>query len=138
MAENKTKPNASSVEEYIESRGGEQQRRDCQELMKLLGAATREPPVMWGLSIVGFGACRYAYESGRTGEAPLAAFAIRGARLVIYLHCEGEVPKRLLSRLGRHSMGKSCLYFRRLSDLDGAVLKQLIDLSIEAARPEPR
>ena len=85
MAENKTKFTDASVEAYIAARGSEQQRADCRELIALLEAATQQPPRMWGPSIVGFGSYRYTYESGRTGEAPLAGFAIRGRELVIYL-----------------------------------------------------
>jgi hypothetical protein len=130
MAENKTKPTNVSVEEYIASRASESQRADCDELMTLLGRITRQEPRMWGPSIVGYGSYRYTYESGRSGEAPLAAFAIRGRDLVVYLEPEEESQKALLPRLGKHSMGKSCLYFRRLSDLDRSVLEQLVVNSI--------
>jgi hypothetical protein len=85
---------------------------------------------MWGPSIVGYGAYRYTYESGRTGEAPLAGFAIRGRDLVIYLLTAGEEQKLLLSRLGKHKMGKVCLYFKRLSDLDTSVLEKLVANSV--------
>ena len=82
MAENKTQITDASVEDYIAARGSEQQRADCRELIALLKKATQQPPRMWGTSIVGFGSYRYTYESGRTGEAPLASFAIRGRDLV--------------------------------------------------------
>jgi len=130
MAENKTKPTDASVEEYIASRANEAQRADCEELMTLLKRITGQEPRMWGPSIVGYGSYRYAYESGRTGEAPLAAFAIRGRDLVVYLEPDEESHRALLPRLGKHSMGKSCLYFRRLSDLDRSVLEQLVVNSI--------
>jgi hypothetical protein len=130
MAENKTKPTGASVEDYIAARGSEHQRADSRELMALLQKATRQPPRMWGPSIVGFGSYRYTYESGRTGEAPLAGFAIRGRELVIYLEAERDEQKSLLSKLGPHKMGKSCLYFKRLADLDRSVLEKLIAGSI--------
>ena len=130
MAENKTRPTGASVDGYIAARGTEQQRADCRELIALLRKATRQPPRMWGPSIVGFGSYRYTYESGRTGESPLAGFAIRGRELVIYLVPNRDEQKALLSRLGPHKMGKSCLYFRRLADLDRPVLEQLIAVSI--------
>jgi len=85
---------------------------------------------MWGPSIVGYGSCRYTYESGRTGEMFLAGFAIRGRELVVYLVAEGREQEALLSRLGKHKMGKSCLYFKRLADLDKTVLEQLIANSV--------
>ena len=91
---------------------------------------SHESPKMWGPSIVGYGSYRYIYESGRTGEAPLAGFAIRGRELVIYVLAEGEEQNLLLSRLGKHKMGKVCLYFKRLSDLDYSVLEKLVTNSV--------
>jgi hypothetical protein len=130
MAENKTKPTDVSVEDYIASRANEQQQSDCQELMALLKKITRQPPKMWGPSIVGYGSYRYTYESGRTGEAPLAGFAIRGRELVVYVDVEGEEQRSLLSKLGKHKMGKVCLYFKRLADLDKSVLEQIVANSV--------
>jgi len=134
MAENKTKPTDASVEDYIASRANEQQRTDCQELMALLKKVTRQPPKMWGPSIVGYGSYRYTYESGRTGEAPLAGFAIRGRELVVYLLAEGDEQRSLLSRLGNHKMSKACLYFKRLADLDQSVLEKLVANSVAEVR----
>ena len=130
MAENKTKPTGASVEEYIASRASEPQRADCAELMALLARVTRQEPRMWGPSIVGYGSYRYTYESGRTGEAPVAGFAIRGRELVVYVGVDGDDQRALLSRLGKHRMGKVCLYIKRLSDLDGSVLEQLVANSV--------
>lgn len=132
MAENKTKPTDASVETYIDSRASEQQRMDCQELMALMGQVTQQPAKMWGPSIVGFGCCKYTYESGRTGEAPLTGFAIRGREIVLYLSCEGEKQKAVLSKIGKHRMSKACLYFKRLADLDKRILENLIINSISA------
>jgi hypothetical protein len=134
MAENKTKPTDASIEDYIASRASEQQRADCKELMALLSSITQQPPKMWGPSIVGYGCYRYTYESGRTGEAPLAGFAIRGRELVVYLVAEGDRQKSLLSKLGKHKMGKSCLYFKQLADLDKSVLEQLVTNSVAEVR----
>jgi len=130
MAQNKTKPTGASVKDYLAARGSEQQRADCRELMALLEKVTQQSPKMWGPSIVGYGSYRYTYESGRTGEAPLAGFAIRGRELVVYLMTEGSQQKALLSKLGKHRVGKSCLYFRQLADLDTAVLEQLVAGSV--------
>lgn len=130
MAELKTKPTRASVAAYIASRANAQQRADCKELMALLKRITRSSPKMWGPSMVGYGSQRYTYDSGRTGEMPLAAFAIRGRDLVTYIYADGAPQKALLSRLGKHSMGKSCLYFRRLADLDPLVLEKLVVGSI--------
>ena len=90
MAENKTKPTDASVADYIASRANAQQNADCRELMALFKRVTRQTPRMWGPSIVGYGSCRYTYESGRTGEGPLAAFAIRGRDLVVYVLADGQ------------------------------------------------
>ena len=133
MAENKTKPTDASVADYIASRANAQQRIDCRQLMALLKKVTRHSPRMWGPSIVGYGSYRYTYESGRTGEAPLAGFAIRGRELVVYLDAEGAAGKEqrsLLSRLGKHKMCKSCLYFKQLADLDKSTLEKLVVGSI--------
>ena len=81
-------------------------------------------------SIVGFGSYRYTYASGHSGEAPLVGFAIRGRDLVLYLTPDEQEQKELLPRLGPHRMGKSCLYFKRLSDLDRSVLQRLVASSI--------
>jgi hypothetical protein len=134
MAENKTKPTGASVEEYIASRANEQQRKDCQQLMVLLKKLTRQSPKMWGPSIVGYGSYRYTYESGRTGESPLTGFAIRGRELVVYMVADDDKQKALLTKLGKHKMGKSCLYFKQLADLDKSVLEQLVASSVAGVR----
>ena len=134
MATNKTAPTDASVDGYLTARANAQQRADSEALIALMRRITGAPPTMWGPSIVGFGAYRYRYESGRTGEAPLAAFAIRGRDMVVYLHCEGERQQALLAAVGRHRMSVSCLYFKRLADLDVAVLEALIVGSIDAVR----
>jgi len=134
VAENKTKPTDASVDDYLASRANERQLADCRELMKLLKKITRKPAKMWGPSIVGFGSYRYTYDSGRSGEAPLVGFAIRGRDLVVYLDCEAAEQKTLLSKVGKHKMSKSCLYFKRLADLDKSVLEQLIAGSIASVR----
>ena len=134
MAENKTKPTDASVEDYIASRANAQQRTDCRQLMVLFKKVTRHSPRMWGPSIVGYGSYRYTYESGRTGEAPLAGFAIRGRDLVVYLLADEEKQRSLLSRLGKHKMGKCCLYFKQLADLDRSALEKLVVGSVAEIR----
>ena len=134
MAENKTQFTGASVEDYLASRASAEQRVDGQALMALFERVTGQPPRMYGPSIVGHGSYRYTYESGRTGEAPLAAFAIRGRELVVYLSCEGEKQQSLLRQVGRHKMGKCCLYFKRLADLDLSVLEKLVVGSIKETR----
>ncbi|HEY6549486.1 MAG TPA: DUF1801 domain-containing protein [Vicinamibacteria bacterium] len=134
MAENKTKPTDASVKDHIASRGNAQQRTDCRELMVLFRKVTGHSPKMWGPGIVGYGSYRYTYESGRTGEAPLAGFAIRGRELVVYLLVEGEEQRSLLSKLGKHKMGTTCLYFKQLADLDRSALEKLVVGSVAEVR----
>lgn len=133
MTKNKTLATDASVEAYIASRANEQQAADCRILMAMFNKLTGEPAKMWGPSIVGHGSYHYTYESGRSGEAPLAGFAIRGRELVVYLDCEDE-GKPLLAKLGKHKMGKSCLYFKQLSDLDISILEQLVVDSIASVK----
>jgi Domain of unknown function (DU1801) len=135
MAENKTKPTGVSVEDYLGSRAvNAQQYNDCLQLMVLFKKVSRQAPKMWGPSIVGYGSYRYAYESGRTGEAPLVAFAIRGRELVVYVDVEAETQRSLLKKLGKHKMGKVCLYFKQLADLDRSMLEKLVIGSIAEVR----
>ena len=126
MAELKTKATDASVDEYIASRANEEQRADCKSLMAMLKRVTKEKPQMWGPSIVGYGLYRYTYESGRTGEMCRTGFAIRGKELVVYLVGADGGQEELLQQLGKHKMGKSCLYIKRLADIDMKVLEQLV------------
>ena len=115
MAENKTRPTDVSVADYIASKANAQQRDDCRRLMALYRKVTRRNPRMWGPSIVGYGSYRYTYESGRTGEAPLASFAIRGRDLVVDLSTEGQKQKRLVLPWHCHIRNYSaCLYHQLL------------------------
>ncbi|WP_127024786.1 DUF1801 domain-containing protein [Rheinheimera mangrovi] len=126
MDKNKTKATDASVGDYIASRAKAQQGDDCQALMALLEKLTGQVGTMWGPSIVGYGSYRYTYDTGRTGEAPLTGFAIRGRELVLYLSVDSAQQQALLVRLGKHKMGKSCLYFKQLADLDRSVLEELL------------
>ncbi|WP_394001981.1 DUF1801 domain-containing protein [Luteimonas sp. WGS1318] len=130
MAEAKTRPTGVSVDEYLASKASAEQLADCRALMAICERVTRQPATMWGPSIVGFGGYTYRYESGRTGEAPLTGFAIRGRELVVYVSCEDPGQGALLARLGTHKMGKACLYFKRLAHLDTGVLEELIANSV--------
>lgn len=130
MTELKTKATEASVTEYIASRANEEQADDCRSLMAMLKRVTKEKPQMWGPSIVGYGLYKYTYESGRTGEMCRTGFAIRGRELVIYLVAEGAEQEALLRRLGKHKMGKSCLYIKKLADIDMKILEQLVAASL--------
>lgn len=134
MAESKTKLRGASQRQGLARAGQRAADSDCQKLMALLEKVTRQPPKMWGPSIVGFGSYRYTCESGRTGEAPLSGFAIRGRKLVVYLVDEDDRQKSLLSKLGKHKVGKSCLYFKRLADLGRSALEEPVANSVAGAR----
>jgi len=130
MAVNKTKATRGSVDDYLASRASAEQLADCKAIMALCKRVTKQPPKMWGPSIVGYGSYTYTYESGRSGEACQVGFAVRGKELVVYLLADGAAQARLLARLGKHKMGKACLYFKRLADLDVDVLEALIAGSV--------
>jgi Domain of unknown function (DU1801) len=130
MAEAKTKPTSASVEEYLASKASPEQLYDCKVLMALLRNVTKQSPKMWGPSIVGYGSYSYKYESGRTGESCLTGFAVRGKEFVVYLVAESQEQQLLLAKLGKHKMGKACLYFKRLADLDARVLESLVTESV--------
>jgi hypothetical protein len=134
VAEAKTRPSGSSVEEYLASRASAEQLADCKALIALLGRVTGQPPKMWGPSIVGFGSYRYPLASGKLGESCETGFAVRGRELVVYLVAEGREQPALLAKLGKHKLGKACLYFKRLADLDQKVLEQLVTGSVAETR----
>lgn len=130
MAEIKTKPTGASVDAYLASRASPEQLADCKVIMAMCKRVTRQQPKMWGPSIVGYGSYTYRYKSGHSGDTCLAGFAVRGKELVVYLIAENPEQVELLAKLGRHRMGKACLYFRRLADLDVKVLEALIAGSV--------
>ena len=130
MTDQKTKATEASVSAYLDARATEEQRADCKVLMAMLEKVTKQGPKMWGPSIVGFGSYEYTYDSGRSGESCLAGFALRGKQTVIYLVADSKEQELMLARLGKHKIGKSCLYFKRLGDLDLSVLEQLIAAAV--------
>jgi|SRR5688572_5882633 len=134
MAETRTKPTGASVDAYLASRANPEQLADCKAIMAMCQRVTKQQPRMWGPSIVGYGSFTYTYESGHSGDACLAGFAIRGRELVVYVMAENPEQVERLARLGRHRMGKSCLYFKRLADLDVKVLEAIIAGSVAEAR----
>jgi hypothetical protein len=138
MAELKTKPTDSSVEEFLNAIVGEERRADCRTLVKMMKRATRAEPRMWGPSIVGFGDFHYKYDSGREGDWFLAGFSPRKQDLTLYL-MGGLMDKQpLLEKLGKHKRGKGCLYLKKLADTDVKVLAALVDESVrklKAFRP---
>lgn len=130
MSENKTRSTDTSVQAFLDAVDGEERRADCQALVAMMGRITRKPAVMWGASIVGFDTYHYRYESGREGDWLVAGFSPRKGDISVYLMACGADQSELLLRLGRHKMGKACLYLRRLSEIDLAVLEQLVAASV--------
>ncbi len=133
MAENKTKPTAVSVADFLKKKASADQLADCKELVKLFKEITGKPPKMWGPSIVGFDSYHYVYPSGREGDAPLIGFSPRGKELSLYL-CPNLEAKPLLAKLGKHKAGAGCLYIKKLDDVDRKVLEQLAVASIKELR----
>lgn len=134
MAENKTKPTGVSVDAYLASKASPEQLADCKKIIAICKRVTKKPPHMWGPSIVGFGSYSYTYDSGHSGQAPLAGFAVRGKELVAYIFAGSAAQKGRLAKLGKHKIGKSCLYFKRLADIDVKVLEALIIESVAEVR----
>jgi hypothetical protein len=126
MAENKTKATNASVKDYLAAIDDEARRKDCEALSDLMAKATKQPPKMWGTSIVGFGLHRYKYESGREGETCTVGFSSRKGDITLYGLNAAAGADDLLAKLGKHKAGKGCVYIKRLSDVDLKVLKELV------------
>jgi hypothetical protein len=121
----------ASVQEFLAQVPDDQRREDAGRLCVMMQEITGEPPVMWGSSIVGFGAYHYRYASGHEGDSALAGFSPRRQHLVIYLVGEfGDRHQAVLARLGSHKTGKGCLYIKRLDDVHLDALRELIDRSV--------
>src|SRR3954467_12560595 len=132
MAANKTTTSKASVAAFIGALPDAARRADAQALAKMMRAATGEKPIMWGSSIVGFGNFHYKYESGREGDTPLLAFSPRKAALVVYGATGFNGAEMLLSRLGKHTAGKGCLYLKKLDDVDPLMLRKLLERAFAA------
>ena len=130
MTAPKTKPTEVSVESHIAAIANEEHRNDARTLIALMRKITRQEPRMWGPTIVGFGSYHYRYASGHEGESAIAGFAARGRELVVYIAKNFEGRDVLLARLGKHRIGKVCVYIRRLADIDLKVLETLVAESI--------
>jgi hypothetical protein len=133
MAEIKTKPTEVSPAAFIDKVENEQRRKDGHELVSLMKKVTGRPAKMWGPSIVGFDQYHYKYASGHEGDMPITGFSPRKQSLVLYLG-PGLEDKKLMTRLGKHKMGKGCLYINKLDDVDRSVLRELVTISVEKMR----
>jgi len=126
MAANKTKPTDISVAAFVNALAEPAKRSDAKALIGMMKRASGEKPKLWGPSIIGFGNYHYTYESGREGDTVLVGFSPRKAATVLYGVTGSKIAKRLLAKLGKHTLGKGCLYIKKLSDVDQRVLEQLI------------
>lgn len=134
MAELKTRQNNASVTAFLAAVEDRQQRSDSKKLSKMMREATGSRAKMWGSSIVGFGSYHYKYASGQEGDWPLVGYSPRKQNLSIYIMAGFAGSDKLLAKLGKHKTGKSCLYIKRLEDVDEKVLNTLIEKSVKHMR----
>lgn len=134
MPEIKTKKNNTSVKEFISTIESEQKREDSKILIKLYEEITGYKAKMWGSSIIGFGEYHYKYKSGHEGDWPLTGFSPRKANLSIYIMSGFSDYKNLLSKIGKHKHSVSCLYVKKLADIDLEILKEMIIDSVKVMK----
>ena len=126
----KTKPTAQSVNDFINTVRNPTQKAEAKHLLKLFKEVSGEKAVMWGPGIIGFGSYHYVYASGREGDWPIVGYSPRKQNLSIYIMSGFSGSEKLMEKLGKHKTGKSCLYIKRLADVDEEVLRKLIDKSV--------
>ena len=134
MAELKTKPTRASVATFINSVDERQRRADSRKVAAMMRKATGERAKMWGTSIVGYGTYQYTHTAGVDFEWPITGFSPRKQALTIYIMPGFSNFDTLMKKLGKYKTGKSCLYIKRLSDVDEKVLQRLIDASVKRMR----
>lgn len=133
-AEIKTKETNSSVEDFIDNLESETVRDDCRRIAEMMKTATGEDAKMWGTNIIGFGSQTLKYPTGRELDWLIVAFAPRKQNITLYLSNGDEWNQDHLQRLGKHKVGKGCLYFKCLSDVDETVLMEMIEESVKRAK----
>ena len=126
MAELKTKKNDASVETFLDGIENEKRRQDCRAVVDLMADGTGEAPAMWGDSIIGFGSYHYQYASGREGDWMATGVSPRKQNLTVYIMTGFERHEALMKKLGRYRTGRSCLYVKKLEDVDLDVLRELV------------
>ena len=130
MAELKTKPNDQSVEAFLSQVEDERKRQDCYTILAIMRQVTESEAKMWGDSIVGFGSYHYRYASGREGDWFLTGFSPRKQNLTLYIMSGFSGYDSLLAGLGKYKTGKSCLYIKKIEDIDTETLKELVRQSV--------
>ncbi|MCR9138862.1 MAG: DUF1801 domain-containing protein [Alphaproteobacteria bacterium] len=134
MSDLKTKANDADVGQFLAKVPDAQKRADSDTLMRLMKKVTGEDARMWGGSIIGFGSYHYKYKSGRSGNWMTTGFSPRKAALTVYIMQGFSEHDDLMQKLGRYKTGRSCLYIKRLSDVDLSILEQLIERSYRYIR----
>lgn len=131
MSKNKTTETGKSVEDFINAVENEQKRKDSFRLIELMQKTSGQPPKMWGPTIIGFGNYHYKYESGHEGDALLLGFSPRKAAISLYVFTGLEEHEHLLKDLGKFTMGKACIYIKKLSDISEPQLIKLMKATID-------
>lgn len=134
MADLKTKLNDGNVFDFLNSVENEQRKNDSFEMLRIMQEVVGETPKMWGGSIIGFGSYHYKYASGREGDWMLTGFSPRKQSLTLYIMSGFKGYEDLLAQLGKYKTGKSCLYIKKLEQVDETVLRELIGASVEYLR----
>ena len=137
MAKNKTTETDSSVTDFINGVDDAQKQKDSQQLIEIFKLQTGLEPKMWGPSIIGFGSYHYKYASGHEGDAPLAAFSPRKDAISLYFAPEFKEKEVLLEKFGKHKAAKSCVYIKKIADVDVAILGKLIAASVQEVKTYP-
>jgi hypothetical protein len=134
MAELKTQLNDGDVLDFLKSVENPTRRGDSLVVLELMKAVTGETPKMWGTSIVGFGASTMTYANGKTNQWMATGFSPRKQSMTLYIMDGFEGYDELMARLGKHSTGRSCLYIKKIEDIDQDVLRELVSKSVEHMR----
>ena len=130
----KTKRNDGSVDAYLDTVTNEKRRNDSLSVMEIMGRVTGLEPKLWGKSLIGFGSYHYKYKSGQEGEWPITAVAPRKQALSVYIMPGFKACGDLMKKLGKYKTGVSCLYVKRLEDVEIVVLEELIARSVADMR----
>jgi len=136
MAEPKTRPTKVRVNDFIDTVPNPERRKEARTIVALMRRVTGERPVMWGPSIIGFGTYTLRYASGKTADWPIAGFSPRKADLTLYIMPGFDRYADLLAKLGKHRTATTCLYLKRLSDVDLEVLEAIVRESVANVRKE--
>lgn len=134
MAELKTKQTENPVTDFLNTIPDEQRRKDCYAILEMMKRLTGHEPKMWGESIIGFGKYHYKYASGHEGDTAITGFSPRKQAITIYLTYGFDKYPELMEQLGKFKTGKGCLYIKRMSDINPAILEELIRKMVVEAR----